>query len=156
MTINLTLLGQLIAFGLFTAICVRWVWPPLQAVLEERKQRVAQGMKDAAEAREERKRASQEAAEELGQARTQSAEMTENARRRADAIVEEARREAEVLLESGRERAGQETERQLAAARDALRAEMGTLAVSAAGKALGDTLGATERDKVLKQVAKGV
>ena len=46
MNINATLLGQMIAFGLFVWFCWKFVWPPLLAAMEERAAKIEQGLKD--------------------------------------------------------------------------------------------------------------
>lgn len=153
MNINLTLFGQMIAFALFVWLCMRWVWPPLQAVFEERRARIAQGLEDASKAAEERALAAAQSAEQLEQTRQQVAQMTEAANRRADALVEEARREAETVLTTARERAGEEVGRQTEAARTALAAEMAGLVTATATRALKDALSDDDRRKVLAGLA---
>ena len=44
MNINLTILGQAISFGIFVWFCMRYVWPPLIKVLEERAETIADGL----------------------------------------------------------------------------------------------------------------
>ena len=46
MNLNGTLLGQMIAFGLFIWFCLKFVWPPLLAEMEERANKIEQGLKD--------------------------------------------------------------------------------------------------------------
>ena len=48
MNLNLTILGQAIAFALFVWFCLKFVWPPLTNALKERQQKIADGL-DAAE-----------------------------------------------------------------------------------------------------------
>ena len=153
MNINLTLLGQLIAFGMFAVICMRWIWPPLQAVLEERRQRIAKGLDDAKQAAEDRSRATDEAAQQLAQARSEASELTQAARQSADATLEKARREADDLLENARQRAEEEVGRQVVSASRELQAQMAQLVTAAAGKALADTLDEPERRKIVGNLA---
>jgi F-type H+-transporting ATPase subunit b len=49
MDLNATLLGQMIAFGLFVWFCWKFVWPPLLAAMEERAEKIEQGLKDSEE-----------------------------------------------------------------------------------------------------------
>ena len=44
MNINATLLGQTVAFVIFVAICWKYVWPPIIAIMEEREKRIADGL----------------------------------------------------------------------------------------------------------------
>ena len=40
MNINLTLIGQLIAFVAFVAFCMRYVWPPIAGAMAERQNKI--------------------------------------------------------------------------------------------------------------------
>ena len=42
--INLTIIGQIVAFIAFVAFCMRYVWPPILAAMEERQQKIADGL----------------------------------------------------------------------------------------------------------------
>ena len=48
MNLNLTLLGQLIAFLIFVWFCMKFVWPPITAAMAERQKKIAEGL-DAAD-----------------------------------------------------------------------------------------------------------
>jgi F-type H+-transporting ATPase subunit b len=43
MNINLTMIGQLMMFAMFTWFCMKFVWPPIVAAMEERKKRIESG-----------------------------------------------------------------------------------------------------------------
>jgi F-type H+-transporting ATPase subunit b len=45
MNINLTMIGQLIMFAMFTWFCMKFVWPPIVAAMEERKKRIESGLR---------------------------------------------------------------------------------------------------------------
>ncbi len=137
MSINVTMIGQLIAFALFVWFTKAYVWPPLAQAMRERQQRIADGLaageRGAAElekAREENERvlaeARQKASEILAQANKRSSELVEEAR-------EEARREGERLIESARNEIAQEVTR----ARQELRKEVADIAALGAGRILG-------------------
>ena len=53
MNFNFTLIGQLLAFILFVWFCMKYVWPPLLGVLEEREKEIADGLNAASEGRRE-------------------------------------------------------------------------------------------------------
>ena len=44
MNINATRIGQAIWFALFVIFCMKFVWPPISKALEERKQKIAEGL----------------------------------------------------------------------------------------------------------------
>ncbi|MHB1238022.1 MAG: F0F1 ATP synthase subunit B, partial [Gallionella sp.] len=51
MNINATLLAQTIMFALFVWFCMKFVWPPIMAALEQRKKHIADGLADAERAK---------------------------------------------------------------------------------------------------------
>ena len=53
MNFNFTLIGQLLAFILFVWFCIRYVWPPMLQILEEREKEVADGLEAASRGRKE-------------------------------------------------------------------------------------------------------
>ena len=44
MDLNLTLLGEMITFAIFIWFTVKFVWPPLMNVMEERRKKIADGL----------------------------------------------------------------------------------------------------------------
>ena len=44
MNINMTLFGQMAAFAVFVWFCMKFVWPALTHALEERKNKIADGL----------------------------------------------------------------------------------------------------------------
>ena len=51
MNINLTLIGQMIAFVCFVMFCMKYVWPPILAAMAEREKKMADGLAAADRAR---------------------------------------------------------------------------------------------------------
>ena len=47
MNINATLIGQTIAFIIFVWFCVKYVWPPIIKVIEERQSQIANALASA-------------------------------------------------------------------------------------------------------------
>ena len=44
MNINLTLIGQMVAFVVFVGFCMKFVWPPIMAAMQERAEKIASGL----------------------------------------------------------------------------------------------------------------
>lgn len=51
MNLNATLIGQLIAFAIFVAFCMKFVWPPIIKAIEERQRSIANALASAEAAR---------------------------------------------------------------------------------------------------------
>jgi len=134
--INLTLIGQSIAFAIFVWFCMKYVWPPLLKALQDREAKIADGLAAAEKGRHDLELAEERAKEVLREGKGKAQEYIDQAQRRASEIVEEAkdqaREEGERLLVAARAEIEQERNK----AREELRREVGTLAISAAEQIL--------------------
>jgi F-type H+-transporting ATPase subunit b len=154
MNINLTLIGQLLAFVVFVWFTKKFVWTPIIAALNERKAKIADGLAAAERGQHEQELAKERAVEELKKAKAQAAEIINQANRRANEIVDEAkedaRTEGERILTAAQAEIEQETNR----AREALRGKVAELAVSGAEKILRREINADAHSEVLDAVAR--
>ncbi|KAA0449250.1 MAG: F0F1 ATP synthase subunit B [Candidatus Thioglobus sp.] len=91
MNINLTMIGQLIMFAMFTWFCMKFVWPPIIAALEERKKRIESGLIAAERGLSEQIEAQQKAEETINQSKNQAAAIIANATKQASGMVEDAK-----------------------------------------------------------------
>ncbi|MDP3562317.1 MAG: F0F1 ATP synthase subunit B [Legionellaceae bacterium] len=136
MEINLTLVIQMLVFAAFVWFTMKFVWPPLQKALEERQSKIADGLAAAERGRRELELAQHRVTDEIKHAKAQAAEIIEKANFRAAQLVEEAkddaRQQADHLAKVASEHIVQEVNR----ARDALRKDVGRLAVAGAEKIL--------------------
>jgi len=94
MNLNATLIGQMIAFGLFVWFCWKFVWPPLLASMEERAKKIEQGLKDSEDSAKKIVEAEEESKKMLAQAKAEARRITDNAKSQSEKIVEEAKNKA--------------------------------------------------------------
>ena len=133
-------------FILFLVLANGLFGSTLSRMLRERRERIAQGLEDAEQARTDRANAEKERAETLAEARRESREILE----RAQKVAQESR-DADIAatkaeLERLRERATSEIEAEKTRAIADLRAEVADLALAAAAKVVGASMtGATQR-----------
>ena len=136
MNFNLTLIGQMISFGVFVWFTMTYVWTPIMTALQERKAKIAEGLAAAERGHQEKALGEQRALQLLKDAKSQAADILSQAQKRAGEIVEEAkvdaRAEGQRLVVSAQAEIEHETNR----ARDELRGKVATLAVAAAEKIL--------------------
>ncbi|ABM56261.1 ATP synthase F0, B subunit [Verminephrobacter eiseniae EF01-2] len=136
MSINATLFVQAIVFLILVWFTMQFVWPPIAKALDERAQKIADGLAAADRAKSELSAANQRVEKELSQARNETAARLADAERRAQAIIEEAKARA---TEEGNKlvaAARAEAEQQMVQAREALRAQVAVLAVKGAEQIL--------------------
>jgi len=153
MSINVTLIGQMITFTLLVWFTMKYVWPPIIAALEERKTKIADGLAAAEKGQEEVKLAEKKAVTVLKEAREQSVEIIASAQRRANELVEEsklqAQKEGERLLEAAKAQIEQETLQ----ARENLRKEVSALALRAAEQILKEEIDKAKHQDLLNKTA---
>ena len=136
MNINATLIAQLIVFGILVWFTMKFIWPPLIKALDERANKIAEGLAAAERGKSDFEQAEKRVAAILAEGRQQVAEMVANADKRAAEIMEAAKQqasdEAAKILAQARADVAQEANR----AREALRNQVGILAVKGAEQIL--------------------
>ena len=138
MNINLTLLGQAIAFALFVWFCMRFVWPPLVAAMRARQQDIAERLDTAARAQEAVAEAQREADELRNAAQVEAVTLVGNANQTAARLVEDAKAQAVEERERTVRAAQGEIDQAAQRAREALREELAELLLAGADKVLGE------------------
>ena len=136
MNINLTLVLQMLVFAVFVWFTMRFVWPPLMKAMDERQAKIADGLAAAERGRKELELAQSHIKDEMKQAKMQAAELVEKANQRAAQIMEqvkdESRQESQRLAKVAQEQIAIEITR----AKETLRQQVVSLAVSGAEKIL--------------------
>lgn len=136
MNLNATLLGQFITFGIFVFVMVRFVWPPVMAALQERQQKISDGLAAAEKGVRDLEEAKQKAEGINRDAREQAAEIIDGANKRGVTIVEEAKAQARQEHDRIVAAAHAEIEQERNRLREALRGEVSAIAIAGAGKIL--------------------
>lgn len=153
MNLNATLLAQTITFFLFAWFTMKLVWPPIMKAVDERRQKIADGLALAEKGHKDIELAQAEAKKILRDTREQATSIVEQANRRhaeiVDAAAADARKEAERIVAGAKAEVHQEVER----AREQLRTQVGVLAVNAAEKILQRGIDATVHADLVNKLA---
>ena len=153
MNINATLLGQTLAFVIFVAICWKYVWPPIIAIMEEREKRIADGLEAAKKADESLEEAQLAFDQEINKAKAEAAEILEKANSRASQIVNDATEKAEVEAEKILSSASKTIENDVNKAKEELRQKMSELIIDTSEKILGDEISPEKHQELLQKAA---
>ena len=136
MSINATLIIQMIVFAILVWFTMRFVWPPITAALDERAKKIADGLSAADKAKAELSNANKRIEQQLAAARDDAAKRLADAERLAQQMVEEAKtraiEEGAKIVAAAKAEAAQESVK----ARDALRDQVAALAVKGAEQIL--------------------
>jgi len=151
--INATIIGQTIAMIVFVWFCMKFVWPLIIGMIEERQTQIADGLAAADKGARSLEVAEIEKQKMLDEARGQARDIIDQANTRANGIVDEARTEAgtekDRILASAQAEVEQETNR----AREELRGQVGAIAISGAEKILQREIDAAAHKDLLDKLA---
>ncbi|MGH8174004.1 MAG: F0F1 ATP synthase subunit B [Rhodanobacteraceae bacterium] len=152
MSINATLIAQMITFGILIWFTMKFIWPPLMKAMDERAQRIAEGLSAAERARKELADADARVADEIRKARVEATSIIDRATQQAGLIIEKAKQDA--ITEGGRQKAtaAADIESMTHRAREELRGQVASLAVSGAEKILKREIDANAHKALLDQL----
>ena len=136
MNFNATLIGQMITFGLLVLFTMKYVWPPIMQAMQERQQKIADGLASAERGVREQELAKAKAAQTLKEAKQQAAEIVAQAQKRANDIIEQSKLDARTEGDRQLIVAKAEIEQEVNRAREQLRNQVVSLAVAGAGRVL--------------------
>ena len=153
MNINATLLAQAVVMIVFVAICWRYIYAPILAVMQEREKKIADGLEAAKKADDSLEEAKLAFDKELNQAKSEAAEILEKANARASQIVNDASSKAEVEAEKIMSSASTAIENETNKAKEELRQQMSDIIIDTTQKILGDEISKEKHEDILKKAA---
>jgi F-type H+-transporting ATPase subunit b len=149
-------LVQVFNFIIVMIVLTAWAYRPIVNMLEQRRQRIAQGLEDARIASEARANAEKEAQKIIAAAQTDAnkrvAEATERAEKAAADVRAAAEEERGRIMRAAQEEAALERNRVLAD----LRGQIAGLAIAAAQKVVGDSLDERRQRGLIQEFFSGV
>jgi len=152
MNLNATFIVQFVVFFILAGVTMKFIWPPMMKALDERAQKIADGLAAAERSKAESKEAEKRVQIELAGARDEVQKRIAEADKRAQMIVDEAKNtaseEALRIIANARLDAAQ----QITKARDGLRTEVATLAVKGAEQILKREINASAHADLLNQL----
>lgn len=154
MNINATLFIQWIPFLILAFFTARFIWPPITKALDERAQKIADGLAAADRAKLELTNANKRVEEQLAATRDESTKRIADAERLGANLIEEAKRRAGEEAAKIVAAAKAEAEQQLVAAREQLREQVAVLAVKGAEQILRREVNAQVHADLLSRLTK--
>ena len=153
MDINMTLIGQTIAMVVFVWFCMKFIRPPLLAAIEERQEKIAEGLA-----------AADKGQESLAKAQAEAESIVDDARKQATSILDQANARANEIVADGKADGVKERDRQLTAAkaeieqetnraREELRGQVSAIAVAGAEKILEREIDSKQHEDILGKLA---
>jgi F-type H+-transporting ATPase subunit b len=150
--INLpVLLGQLLSFIFLLTLLRLMVYKPVLKMLDERRERIREGLSAAEQGKEQAEIAHREAQAQIETARRDGQAIVAQAQQVAARLQEEGRQDAQRQAEAMLERARGEIQMERDNAIAELRREFADLAIAAAEKVIGQSLDRAAHQRLIEQ-----
>ena len=153
MSFNLTFIGQSIAFFVFWWFCQAKVWPLFANILEQRKQKIADGLEAGARGEKDLEQAQVKVTEQLKEVKAQAANIIDQANKRASQIVDEAKDQAREEGQRIIAGAKAEIEQEINRAKESLREQVSAIAIAGAEKILESSIDQAANEEMLSKLA---
>lgn len=148
------LIAQIISFGIVCFVLYRFAYRPVLAILEKRRQQIAEGLSNAEHIKAELARTEAQRQEKMAEVDAQATKMIEEARAAAKRVQEletqKAIAAAEQILVKAREAAERDHDRMLAE----LKREVGRLVVQTTATVTGKILTPEDQQRLAEEAAK--
>ncbi len=156
MSINLTLFGQMITFGLFVWFTMRFVWPPIMMAMNDREKRIADGLAAAEKAQNDLQLSKKKIVDEIKQAKLESSIIIENASKKAVLIIDEAKSQSKEEGLRLIKAAKIEVQHEILQAKQSLQHDVSKMAVLGIEKVIGKHLDQKAHQKLIDDVLKEI
>ena len=141
-------ISQAVSFLIVAFLLHRFAYKPILGQLEERRQKIADGLANAEKSGRELANAQAKAQEVIGQAGQQAAKIIEEARAAAGVVAEQERQKAIADAQNILAKAKDAGEAELVRLKGELRREFGRLVVQAAARSTGDILSGDQKNRL--------
>lgn len=149
LTLNGTLVAQLLIFLVTLGVLYWLAWNRLVGLLEVRRARIQEGIEAAEQAKRDREAAARDYQAKLEEARREGQRLLDQIAKQGEELrrelEEKARRQADAIIARGRE----EIQRERQSAVQELRRQVAELAVLAAGRIVGESLDAKKHRELI-------
>lgn len=147
-------LSQVVSFVIVALVLRQFAYKPILAILEERRQRIAEGLLNAEKIKTQLAEAEQRYAEILAKANVQAQKMIDEARESAGHVAERKQQEAvaaaEQIVAKAREASAIEHERTMTE----LKRELGRLVVDTTAKVTGKVLTSDDQRRLQEEASR--
>ena len=150
------LISQIVLFVIVAVALKKYAYAPVLKVLEERRQKIADGLAAAEKSKQELANAQAKALDVITQASTQANKIIEEARNAAARVTEQETQKAVAAAQDIVNKARQASEAELARMKTELRREVGRLVATTASKVTGKILTPDDQQRLIEDANRQV
>jgi len=152
MDINLTLFGEMLTFAVLVWVTMKYIWPPLVKVMEERQQKIADGLEAAKRGQEALKLAQKNITQQLQEAKDRATTILDQANQQANQLIEEGKVKAQEECTKILAKARLDVEQEINNTKHELQQQTADLVIAATEKILQQRIDKTTHQKLIDQV----
>jgi len=149
---NATLIGQLIAFTVFVGFCMKYVWPPIIAAIEERQKKIADGLAASERAEKDLELAQANATDQLREAKGEASKIIDQAKKRANQLLDEETQKGHAEREKIIAQGHAEIEAEKNRVKEELRKQVAALAIAGAQQILKREIDAQAQSDIVEKL----
>jgi len=149
-------LSQVVSFTIVALLLRRFAYKPILGVLEERRQRIAEGLLNADKIKQQLAEAEQRYQEILANANVAAQKMIDEARESAGLVAERKQQEAIAAAEQIVAKAHEATQLERERTMTQLKRELGRLVVDTTAKVTGKVLNADDQRRLQEEAARQI
>lgn len=152
MDINVTLFGEMLTFAVLVWVTMKYVWPPLVKVMEERQQKIAAGLEAAERGQRALELAQKNVAQQMAEAKTKVTEMLNLASHQASDLIEEGKRTTKEECAKILAKTKLDIAQEISKTKKELQQQTVTLVLTATEKILRQKMDETTQQKLIDQL----
>ena len=152
MDINITLFGEMLTFAVLVWATMRYIWPPLTKVMEERQKKIAAGLAAAKQGQDALEMARKNIAEQLREAKVKAVVILDQANRQANNLIEEGRNKAQSECAKILAKSKLDIEQEINKTKQELQQQTANLVIAATEKILQQKIDAATQQKLITYI----
>jgi F-type H+-transporting ATPase subunit b len=156
MDINITLLGEMLTFAVLVWVMMKYIWPPLMKAIEERQQKIADGLAAAERGKNELELAQTNIAEQLRQTKNKAIVILNQASAQANDCFEKKKAEAEEERIKLLAQAKIDIEQEVNSAKYILQQQTADLVIAATEKILQQKIDSVAQKKLVNELISSI
>ena len=138
-------------FVVLLLVLRKWAWGPIVNALQAREDSIKKDIEDAKTARQDAEQLLDQYKQQMDEAGKEVQKKISDANQRADALYEQRKQEIDAELQTMRDKAKSELELERQKAVQELRQEVMEIAITAAGKVIGQALKSEDHKKLIER-----
>ena len=152
MNVTATLFGQMLTFIVFVWFIKAYLWEPLTKAMEDRTNKIAEGLAAAEQGQQKIEQAKIEFSTRIDEAKTKASTIIGDAEQESKLIVEEARNTAKDEAAKIAKSSAQQIEQEINTAREKLKADIAELSIACAERVLENEVDKSKHDKIINEI----